>query len=108
VIYLGKLMQLSPAKDLFKPPYHPYTEALLSAIPLPEPGRRRLQIRLDGEMPSPVDAPAGCPFHTRCPRFLGEVCISEEPAWQMNKDGTRIFCHISLEELHQTQESVIS
>jgi peptide/nickel transport system ATP-binding protein len=108
VIYLGKLMQMSPAEDLFKPPYHPYTEALLSAIPLPEPGRRQLQIHLEGEIPSPADVPPGCPFHTRCPRFLGEVCVNEEPPWQMNETGTRIFCHIPLEELRQTQENVIS
>ena len=107
VMYLGQFMQFSPAETIFDPPYHPYTEALLSAVPPPDPFVQQEQIRLEGELPSAVDPPTGCPFHTRCPRFLGDICVNELPPWRETKDGKRIFCHIPLEELERTQEPVL-
>lgn len=106
VIYLGKLMEVADAESLFEPPYHPYTEALLSAIPLVDPQARQEQIRLQGEVPSPVNPPSGCPFHTRCPRFLGDICVEEEPPWHETGSGKRYYCHIPVEELERDQRRV--
>lgn len=103
VIYLGRLMEVASAQALFKPPYHPYTEALLSAIPRMEPGQSE-PIRLEGEIPDPGQAPGGCPFHTRCPRFLGEICVQKAPPWQTDPvSGKRYYCHIPPGELREKQ-----
>ncbi|MBI3159041.1 MAG: ABC transporter ATP-binding protein [Chloroflexi bacterium] len=107
VMYLGQLMETGPAAALFEPPYHPYTEALLSAIPAPDPTVRQAAIRLAGELPSAVDVPSGCPFHTRCPRALGAVCETQTPPWQTAPGGKRIFCHIPVEELAAQQLPVV-
>jgi peptide/nickel transport system ATP-binding protein len=105
VIYLGQLMETGPSGDVFHPPYHPYTEALLSSVPLIDPGAEQKEIRLEGEIPSPSQQLAGCPFHTRCPRFLGDICVEQVPPWRVDEKTTkRIFCHIPLEELRQIQE----
>lgn len=107
VIYLGQLMEVADSVDLFEPPYHPYTEALLSAIPLAEPDAEQKQIRLSGEIPSPMDVPSGCPFHTRCPRFLGDICVEQTPPWRVDEaSGKRYFCHIPADELRANQERV--
>lgn len=106
VIYLGHLMEVGKTENIFAPPYHPYTEALLSAIPLADPTAEQKQIRLEGEIPSPIDVPSGCPFHTRCPRFLGDVCIDETPPWREAGDGHRMYCHIPIEELKAQQTHV--
>jgi len=107
VIYLGQLMEVANSVDLFEPPYHPYTEALLSAIPLAEPDAEQKQIRLSGEIPSPTDVPSGCPFHTRCPRFLGDLCVEQTPPWRVDEaSGKRYFCHIPADELRANQERV--
>lgn len=103
VIYAGRLMEVAEAEKLFEPPYHPYTEALLSAIPLIEPVGEQAPIRLDGDVPNQIDMPTGCPFHPRCPRFLGDKCVNERPPWQESESGKRIFCHIPLEELTEAQ-----
>ncbi len=108
VIYAGQLMEVAPAEDLFQPPYHPYTEALLSAIPRLEPDPDQKQIRLEGDVPSQVDMPPGCPFHPRCPRYLGDICRQERPPWREAPGQKRIFCHIpikDLEELTEAQQS---
>lgn len=103
VMYLGRLMEVASAQALFKPPYHPYTEALLSAIPRLEPGQDE-PIRLEGEIPEPDQAPDGCPFHTRCPRFLGEICVQQAPPWQIDPaSGKRYYCHIPPGELREKQ-----
>lgn len=107
VMYLGEVMQFSPAERIFDPPYHPYTEALLSSVPPPDPFVAQERIRLEGELPSAVNPPSGCPFHTRCPRFLGDICVHETPPWREMKDGKRIFCHIPLEELEREQKPVL-
>ena len=88
------------------PPYHPYTEALLSAIPLIDPDGEQQIIRLEGETPSPTEQLTGCPFHTRCPRFLGDICVNQTPPWRETEEGDRIFCHIALEDLRRDQQEV--
>jgi peptide/nickel transport system ATP-binding protein len=105
VIYLGQLMETGPAAAVFDPPYHPYTEALLSSVPLIDPEGDQRQIRLEGEIPSLSEELTGCPFHTRCPRFLGDVCVEQIPPWQVDgATGKRVFCHIPLDELCEKQD----
>jgi peptide/nickel transport system ATP-binding protein len=106
VIYAGQLMEVADAVALLEPPYHPYTEALLSAIPLVDPEATQRQVRLEGDVVSQIDVPSGCPFHERCPRFLGDICVNERPPWQVTDEGDRIFCHIPLAELQANQERV--
>jgi peptide/nickel transport system ATP-binding protein len=108
VMYLGQLMEIGPAEAIYAPPYHPYTEALLSAVPIPDPQIQQKQIRLSGNVPSALNPPTGCPFHTRCPRRNlladgGKVCEIEIPPWQEAGDGHRIFCHIPLNILCQME-----
>jgi peptide/nickel transport system ATP-binding protein len=102
VMYLGQIMEIGPAEAIYAPPYHPYTEALLSAVPIPDPTATQKHIRLEGSVPSALKPPAGCRFHTRCPRRHllpnPEICLTEPP-WQEAGNGHRIFCHIPLETL---------
>jgi oligopeptide transport system ATP-binding protein len=92
VMYLGKIVELSDKKDLFAEPRHPYTQALLSAIPLPEPALKRERVILQGDVPSPLNPPAGCRFHTRCP-YARERCRKEEPELANDGAGHRTACH---------------
>jgi peptide/nickel transport system ATP-binding protein len=103
VMYLGEVMEQGAAAQVYVPPMHPYTEALLSAIPVPNPDVQQGSIRLEGDVPSPRHKPTGCPFHTRCPRFLGDICVKEAPPIQAGKNGHEIRCHIPLEELKDLQ-----
>jgi peptide/nickel transport system ATP-binding protein len=99
VLYLGRIMELGPAERVFDGPHHPYTEALLSAAPSVE-GDRRERIRLEGEIPSAMNVPSGCVFHTRCPRRLpGDVCSTQEPPLTPTPDGGVIRCHIPFDQL---------
>jgi peptide/nickel transport system ATP-binding protein len=102
VLYLGRLLELGPAGEVFEPPHHPYTEALLSAVPTLE-GETRSRIRLEGEIPSAANPPAGCVFHTRCPRKWGEICEREEPPLEEVAPGHFMRCHIPLDELRRLQ-----
>jgi peptide/nickel transport system ATP-binding protein len=102
VLYLGRLMELGPAETVFEPPHHPYTEALLSAVPTIE-GEQRERIDLEGEVPSAADPPAGCVFHTRCPRKLGPICETEEPPLAEVEPEHFMRCHISLDDLRRLQ-----
>jgi peptide/nickel transport system ATP-binding protein len=102
VLYLGRLMELGPSEAVFEPPHHPYTEALLSAVPTIE-GTERPRIKLAGEIPSAANPPSGCVFHTRCPRKWGEICEQEEPPLKEVARGHFMRCHIPLEELRQLQ-----
>ena len=99
VMYMGKLCETGTAAELFEPPYHPYTEALLSAIPIPDPTTRQRKIRLEGPVPSPTAPGAGCRFHTRCPRKVGAICEQQEPPVHEVGPGHQIHCHIALDEL---------
>jgi oligopeptide transport system ATP-binding protein len=91
VMYLGRIVELSDKQALFSSPRHPYTQALLSAIPLPEPGARRVQALLTGDVPSPVNPPSGCHFHTRCPHAQA-LCASIAPALEEH-EGQAVACH---------------
>jgi peptide/nickel transport system ATP-binding protein len=102
VMYLGQIVDVGPADAVFEPPHHPYTEALLSAIPTLDPGGK-VRMKLHGTLPSPSDPPSGCRFHTRCPRFLGDVCVNQEPPWQSTAEGERYRCHIEPGELARLQ-----
>jgi peptide/nickel transport system ATP-binding protein len=103
VMYLGKTAEVGPTEALFSPPYHPYTEALLSAVPVPDPTVQQARIRLEGPVPSALDPPSGCRFHTRCPRKLGEVCETTEPPAVMAGESHLIYCHIPLQELESVE-----
>jgi peptide/nickel transport system ATP-binding protein len=103
VMYLGEVMEQGAAAQVYVPPMHPYTEALLSAIPVPNPDVQQGSIRLEGDVPSPRHKPTGCPFHTRCPRFLGDICVKEAPPIQAGANGHEIRCHIPLAELKDLQ-----
>jgi peptide/nickel transport system ATP-binding protein len=102
VLYLGRLMEIGPAEQVFSGPHHPYTEALLSAVPAID-GQARERIRLEGEIPSAINPPSGCVFHTRCPRKLGEVCERQEPPLIASEPGHEIRCHIPADVLAQLQ-----
>ncbi|HEY2317916.1 MAG TPA: ABC transporter ATP-binding protein [Solirubrobacteraceae bacterium] len=102
VLYLGRVMEVGPAGQVFGGPQHPYTEALLSAVPTLD-DVDRLRIRLEGEIPSAADPPHGCPFHTRCPRKIGAICETTEPELREEEPGHGIRCHIPLEELRRLQ-----
>jgi oligopeptide/dipeptide ABC transporter ATP-binding protein len=104
VMYLGKLMELSPAEELYTKPIHPYTSALLSAIPIPDPeeNRRRERLVVSGEPPNPINPPSGCVFHPRCPRAT-EICREVEPPLVRYPNGHLAACHhpmsVSAEEI---------
>jgi peptide/nickel transport system ATP-binding protein len=107
VMYLGQIVEVGPADAIYDPPYHPYSEALLSAVPIPDPEAEQKNIRLSGNVPSALDPPSGCRFHTRCPRraeYLpdgGKICETDIPPWRETGKGHRILCHIPIEVLEQ-------
>ena len=93
VMYLGKIVEVAPKRAIFSAPRHPYTKALLSAVPVPEPGAARERIILKGDVPSPINPPKGCRFHTRCP-YAFDRCRSEEPALRLTEHGHLAACHL--------------
>ena len=107
VMYLGQLFEIGDARELFQPPYHPYTEALVSAIPVPDPLHATERILLSDDLPSAQNLPSGCRFHTRCPRKIGAICETDEPPWRQGDAGHLIRCHIPLEELTSSQRGLI-
>ena len=106
VMYLGQLFEVGSASELFNPPYHPYTEALVSAIPVPSPNAHKDRILLKNSVPSAQNVPSGCRFHTRCPRKIGAICEEEVPPWRGDGEGHFIRCHIPLDELREVQQSL--
>jgi peptide/nickel transport system ATP-binding protein len=105
VLYLGRIMELGEAERVFGGPHHPYTEALLSAVPSLD-GQRADRIRLTGEIPSAADPPAGCVFHTRCPRRLASgICESTEPPLAEVEPGHFMSCHIPIDQLTNLQSN---
>jgi peptide/nickel transport system ATP-binding protein len=92
VMYLGKVVELSPAEELYERPIHPYTEALLSAVPIPDPFAQRERIVLEGDVPSPINPPSGCHFHPRC-RYATDICATQEPPLIPHAPGHLAACH---------------
>ncbi|PWJ92562.1 MULTISPECIES: ABC transporter ATP-binding protein [Mesorhizobium] len=107
VLYLGRIMELGPSEDVFSGPHHPYTEALLSAVPKLDQ-TETARIRLDGEIPSATNPPSGCVFHTRCPRKIGPICEQQEPPLSEAQPGHSIRCHIPYAELARLQKAVVT
>jgi oligopeptide/dipeptide ABC transporter ATP-binding protein len=108
VMYLGKVMERGDGSALYDEPKHPYTAALLSAVPIadPEQGRKRQQIVLEGDVPSPINPPSACRFHPRCPRFRQGVCDVEEPPLRTFGDTHEAVCHFPLERWPITVEEM--
>jgi peptide/nickel transport system ATP-binding protein len=104
VLYLGRLMELGTAEQVFEAPHHPYTEALLSAVPTLE-GEERARIRLEGDIPSAANPPTGCVFQTRCQRKKGEICEQEQPPLVEVEPGHFLACHRTLAELAELQQA---
>ncbi len=100
VMYLGKMMELTDRESLFHDPLHPYTKALLSAIPMPDPTLKRERMILQGDVPSPVNPPSGCRFHTRCP-FVIDICKTVEPPLEALKPGHLVACHVAKAQVEQ-------
>ena len=93
VMYLGKIVEIADRRTLFAAPRHPYTRALLSAVPVPDPGAVRDRVILTGDVPSPINPPSGCRFHTRCP-YVFDRCRVEEPLLRETAPGQRAACHL--------------
>jgi len=112
-MYLGKVMEVSPAEELYHKPIHPYTSALMSAIPIPDPRRNRARDRLvvSGEPPNPINPPSGCRFHTRCGRAT-DICRASEPPLTEYVDGHLAACHhpqnVTQEEIAASSRSEAS
>ncbi|MGF7161155.1 peptide/nickel transport system ATP-binding protein [Rhodoligotrophos appendicifer] len=107
VMYLGQIMEQGTTDQVFNPPYHPYTEALLSAVPIADTSITKKHIVLSGELPSPMNPPPGCPFQTRCPRKIGAICETKAPPRKELALGHTILCHLPDEEL-RAMEPVIA
>ncbi|WP_433748233.1 ABC transporter ATP-binding protein [Falsibacillus pallidus] len=103
VMYLGRMAELSDSDKLYEKPLHPYTQALLSAVPIPDPDFKRETILLQGDIPSPSNPPKGCAFHTRCPHSM-EVCKSITPAFQEAEPGHYVACHLYSEDSSMTNK----
>jgi peptide/nickel transport system ATP-binding protein len=107
VMYLGAVVEFGRVASVFAPPYHPYTEALLSAVPVPDPDRQYARILLEGPVPRASEGLRGCPFASRCPRKLGAICDDTPPPVQRLPGDHRIACHIPIAELAALQTALV-
>jgi peptide/nickel transport system ATP-binding protein/oligopeptide transport system ATP-binding protein len=94
VMYLGKIVEMGETENIFSFPRHPYTRALVSAVPLPQAEQPETAILLEGDIPSATRIPSGCRFHTRCPEKIGAICEESEPVTKIFSDGCRVDCHL--------------
>jgi oligopeptide transport system ATP-binding protein len=94
VMYLGRIVEIASARELYTSPLHPYTEALLSAVPVPDPKAKRVRVLLEGEVPNPINPPSGCPFHPRCPIRQMPLCGAERPVLKQTTNGHLVACHL--------------
>ncbi|MCD6241622.1 ABC transporter ATP-binding protein [Candidatus Bathyarchaeota archaeon] len=94
IMYLGKIVETGTADQIVKNPLHPYTKALINAVPVPDPTAKRIETVLSGEIPSPVNPPSGCRFHTRCPSYIGDICKTKEPKLVEKESGHYVACHL--------------
>jgi oligopeptide/dipeptide ABC transporter ATP-binding protein len=105
VMYLGDLVEVADRENLFQRPYHPYSFALISAIPVPDPRIQKKRIILSGDVPAPINPPSGCKFHPRCP-YAGEMCIKRTPELREINPGHHVSCHYA-EELEPPEGSIV-
>ncbi|MEM2110662.1 MAG: ABC transporter ATP-binding protein [Candidatus Bathyarchaeia archaeon] len=94
IMYLGKIMEMGSTENIVYEPLHPYTKALISTVPVPDPTIKRSEVVIPGEIPSPINPPSGCRFHTRCPFYIGEICRTQEPELFEIKSGHSVACHL--------------
>jgi peptide/nickel transport system ATP-binding protein len=94
IMYLGKMMEMGPVEKVIFEPLHPYTKALIVAVPIPDPSAKRIEVVIKGEIPSPVNPPSGCRFHTRCPEYIGDICRTVEPQLIELDKNHFVACHL--------------
>ncbi|NDV26530.1 ABC transporter ATP-binding protein [Desulfovibrio sp. JC010] len=93
VMYLGRLMEITTAEKLYSNPQHPYTQILLDAVPVPDPAVQGEDVVIEGDMPSPISPPSGCPFHPRCPKAM-DICSQEQPELKETESDHKVACHL--------------
>ena len=107
VMYLGNIVEQGTTDEVFSPPYHPYTEALLSAVPIADTAIEKKRIILEGNLPSVTNPPTGCSFNTRCPRKIGDICEQQAPPTFEPTPGHQIACHLSVEAFEAMQPVIV-
>ena len=105
VMYLGNLVEVADREELFKRPYHPYSFALISAVPIPDPLIKKKRIILEGDVPAPINPPSGCKFHPRCP-YAKEICSKEFPELEEINPRHYVSCHFA-EEIEPPEGSIV-